>query len=400
MVNASANNNKFYRQIPCGNGEWVAEYGRVGGKAQKRKYSMSQWDAKYYEKINKGYVDQSYLAEDLMEVKEQKEDLEYTPIKNKNIADIVQKLRQMAKDVINENYSIHSDMVTRAMVDEAQRLINRLMLIRSVDSFNETLLKLFATIPRKMKSVKDFLAKDIRDFTKIIKNEQDLLDVMSGQIFQKTESKKEERTEKKEYLSDKTILEQLGLVFEECDNKDIAAIRTALGNMSSSFSRAWKVTNLKTQANFDNFVSENKIKETKLLFHGSRNENWWSIINSGLVLRPTNAVITGKMFGYGLYFAPKAEKSIGYTSLRGSYWANGHSDVGYLALISVAYGKPYDVYSFDNKYGSFNYEKLQKTCKGANSLHAHAGKMLRNDEIVVYNESQCTIKYLIEIKRN
>lgn len=399
MVNASANNNKYYRQIPCGNGEWIAEYGRVGGKPQRRKYSMSQWETKYYEKIRKGYIDQSYLAEDLIEEKEKKEDLKYKPIENKNIADIVKKLRQMAKDVIDENYSIRSDKVTKAMVDEAQVLINRLIRIESVDCFNETLLELFSVIPRKMKSVKDFLAKDTSDFAKIIKNEQDLLDVMDGQIFKK-ETKKAKQTEEKKSLSDKTILEQLGLIFEECDNKDIAVIRTALGNMSSSFSRAWKVTNLETQDKFDDFVKENKIKETKLLFHGSRNENWWSIINTGLVLRPTNAVITGKMFGYGLYFAPKAEKSIGYTSLRGSYWANGHSDVGYLALISVAYGKPYDVYSFDNKYGSFNYEKLQKTCKGANSLHAHAGKMLRNDEIVVYNESQCTIKYLIEIKRN
>lgn len=399
MVNASANNNKYYRQIPCGNGEWIAEYGRVGGKPQRRKYSMSQWETKYYEKIKKGYIDQSYLAEDLIEEKEKKEDLKYKPIENKNIADIVKKLRQMAKDVIDENYSIRSDKVTKAMVDEAQVLINRLIRIESVDCFNETLLELFSVIPRKMKSVKDFLAKDTSDFAKIIKNEQDLLDVMDGQIFKK-ETKKAKQTEEKKSLSDKTILEQLGLIFEECDNKDIAVIRTALGNMSNSFSRAWKVTNLETQDKFDDFVKENKIKETKLLFHGSRNENWWSIINTGLVLRPTNAVITGKMFGYGLYFAPKAEKSIGYTSLRGSYWANGHSDVGYLALISVAYGKPYDVYSFDNKYGSFNYEKLQKTCKGANSLHAHAGKMLRNDEIVVYNESQCTIKYLIEIKRN
>lgn len=399
MVNASANNNKYYRQIPCGNGEWIAEYGRVGGKPQRRKYSMSQWETKYYEKIRKGYIDQSYLAEDLIEEKEKKEDLKYKPIENKNIADIVKKLRQMAKDVIDENYSIRSDKVTKAMVDEAQVLINRLIRIESVDCFNETLLELFSVIPRKMKSVKDFLAKDTSDFAKIIKNEQDLLDVMDGQIFKK-ETKKAKQTEEKKSLSDKTILEQLGLIFEECDNKDIAVIRTALGNMSNSFSRAWKVTNLETQDKFDDFVKENKIKETKLLFHGSRNENWWSIINTGLVLRPTNAVITGKMFGYGLYFAPKAEKSIGYTSLRGSYWANGHSDVGYLALISVAYGKPYDVYSFDNKYGSFNYEKLQKTCKGANSLHAHAGKMLRNDEIVVYNESQCTIKYLIEIKRN
>lgn len=116
------------------------------------------------------------------------------------------------------------------------------------------------------------------------------------------------------------------------------------------------------------------------------------------MFKPTNAVITGKMFGYGIYYAPKARKSLGYTSLSGSYWARGNSNSGFMALMDVAYGKPYDVYSFDSKYYNFNYDSLQRTCPGANCLHAHEGSMLRNDEIIVYKEEQCTIHYLIELK--
>ena len=145
-------------------------------------------------------------------------------------------------------------------------------------------------------------------------------------------------------------------------------------------------------------MTENNIKDTKLLFHGSRSENFWSIIKTGLVLRPTNAVITGKMFGYGCYYAPKCAKSIGYTSLSGSYWAHGGNNTAYMALFDVAYGTPYDVYNFDSKYYNLDYNKLQQFKPGANCLHAHADKgMLRNDEIVVYKEEQMTIKYLIEI---
>lgn len=188
------------------------------------------------------------------------------------------------------------------------------------------------------------------------------------------------------------------MVFEECNKKDIAIIKDALGSCSDKFYKAWRVKNIKTQRRYDDFVKENNIKNTKLLFHGSRNENWWSIINSGLVLKPTNAVITGKMFGYGIYYAPKARKSLGYTSLSGSYWARGNSSSGFMALMDVAYGKPYDVYSFDSKYYDFNYEKLQQVCKGANCLHAHEGSMLRNDEIIIYKEEQCTIRYLIELR--
>ena len=135
-----------------------------------------------------------------------------------------------------------------------------------------------------------------------------------------------------------------------------------------------------------------------MLFHGSRNENWWSIIQTGLILRPTNAIINGKMFGYGIYYAPKARKSLGYTSLNGSYWTKGHSSSGFMALMDVAYGKPYDVYSFDSKYYNFNYDALQRNCPGANCLHAHEGNMLRNDEIIIYKEEQSTIKYLVELK--
>lgn len=246
-----------------------------------------------------------------------------------------------------------------------------------------------------MSNVQGHLASSTNDFARIIQKEQDLLDVMRGQVVQHQVI---EETVDENTKNSNTILEQLGLEFEECDANDIAIIKTALGSCVDKFHKAWRVKNLKTQKRYDEFVKENKITNTKLLFHGSRNENWWSIINSGLVLKPTNAVITGKMFGYGIYYAPKARKSLGYTSLSGSYWARGSSNSGFMALMDVAYGKPYDVHSFDSKYYNFNYDALQRACPGANCLHAHEGSMLRNDEIIVYKEEQCTIHYLIELK--
>lgn len=393
MVTASANNNKYYKQIPHGD-TWTAEYGRIGASPQRREYPMSQWESKYREKINKGYKDQSDLVEDLIQVEKPKKS-EYREIENKVIAEIVERLQAMAKKAISENYTISSNKVTKAMIDEAQDVLTSLMAKKRIDSFNNTLLRLFTVIPRRMSNVQDYLAKSTKDFSEIIQKEQDLLDVMKGQVVQKQVVEEAQDTGEQQ---DITILEQLGLVFEECSEKDIKTIKKALGESAHKFHKAWKVTNLKTQERYDKFVKENNIKDTKLLFHGSRNENWWSIIGSGLVLKPTNAVITGKMFGYGIYFAPKAQKSLGYTSLSGSYWAKGSSNSGFMALMDVAYGKPYDVHSFDSKYYDFNYDKLQKACPGANCLHAHAGSMLRNDEVIVYQESQVTIKYLVELK--
>ena len=79
MVTASANNNKYYRQIPNGD-TWIAEYGRVGSNPQRRTYPMSQWESKYKEKIKKGYVDQTDLAEDLMQVEKSKQNNKYKEI--------------------------------------------------------------------------------------------------------------------------------------------------------------------------------------------------------------------------------------------------------------------------------------------------------------------------------
>lgn len=392
MVTASANNNKYYKQIPHGD-NWTAEYGRVGSSPQRREYSMSQWESKYREKLKKGYVDQSVLVEDLIQV-EAKDKSEYKKIKNKVIAEIVDRLQSMARKAISDNYTISSNKVTQAMVDEAQNIITDLLDINKLEDFNDMLLKLFVTIPRKMGNVKYYLATTNVDFSDIIQREQDLLDVMKGQVIQHQVEEKPNETEK--YNS--TILEKLGLEFSECDNNDIAIIKSSLGSCADKFYKAWKVKNIQTQKKFDDFIKNNNISNTKLLFHGSRNENWWSIINTGLVLKPTNAVITGKMFGYGIYYAPKARKSLGYTSLSGSYWAKGNANSGFMALMDVAYGKPFDVYSFDSRYYNFNYNELQKCCPGANCLHAHEGSMLRNDEIIVYKEEQSTIKYLIELK--
>lgn len=392
MVTASANNNKYYKQIPHGD-SWTAEYGRVGSSPQRREYSMSQWESKYREKIKKGYVDQSELVEDLIQV-EAKDKSEYKKIENKAIAEIVDRLQSMARKAISDNYTISSNKVTQAMVDEAQNIITDLLDIHKLEDFNDMLLKLFVTIPRKMGNVKYYLATTSIDFSDIIQREQDLLDVMKGQVIQHQVEEKPNETEK----YNNTILEKLGLEFSECDNNDIAIIKSSLGSCADKFYKAWKVKNIQTQKKFDDFIKNNNISNTKLLFHGSRNENWWSIINTGLVLKPTNAVITGKMFGYGIYYAPKARKSLGYTSLSGSYWAKGNANSGFMALMDVAYGKPFDVYSFDSRYYNFNYNELQKCCPGANCLHAHEGSMLRNDEIIVYKEEQSTIKYLIELK--
>ena len=396
MVDGDGNHNKYYRMIPQGD-RFVAEYGRVGAGMQTRSYAISQFRKKYSEKIAKGYVDRTALMEDLIVKDKPKGNDGFKAILNRVIADIVDRLQAMANKAVADNYTVSSNKVTADMVSSAQQLLGELSRAASaggypVEKFNTALIELFGIIPRKMPNVNVYLAQHEADYEKILQREQDLLDVMRGQIYVPAPVSEEDAKDEGE----QTILEAHGLIFEEITEEDAVKIKSCLGSCADKFHRAWRVTNHKTQKAFDEFVHSGQVG-TKLLWHGSRNENWWSIIKSGLILRP-NAIITGKMFGYGIYFATKARKSLGYTSISGSYWAKGNSSSGFMGLYEVAYGKPYDVHSFHSSYHNLDYDGLQRMCPGAHCLHAHEGQMLRNDEIIVYKECQTTIKYLVELR--
>lgn len=391
----TANNNKYYNCFPEGD-QFRVEYGRVDATKTTAYYPMSKWNSQISSKLKKGYKDVTDLKKDLVEeISSTNPESPYREIENEAIRLIVEKLQSLARDTIRKNYTVKASAVTQDMVDAAQKIIDELANNSStIDEFNANLLKLFTVIPRKMGDVRDYLADTTDDFAKIITKEQDLLDVMRGQIYVKPEVDPTVTTEKKQ----QTILEELGLVMEETTRDDVALIKTLMNESADKFKKAWRVTNLKTQERFDKFVKENDIKDTRLLFHGSRSENWFSIIKTGLMIRPSNAVYTGSMFSDGIYFAPKCQKSIGYTSLSGAYWTRGGSNTAYMALFEVAYGTPHVIYQHDSSCYHLNYDVLQNKNPKCHCLHAKADKgMLRNDEIVFYRNDQMTIKYLIEI---
>lgn len=386
MVDGNGNHNKFYRMIDNGNGTWTAEYGRVGANPQIKTYAMYQWRQKYEEKIRKGYVDRSDLC--ITPVKQQSNS-SHKEIEEPSVKRIVDYLMLKAKDSVRQNYTVSSDQVTPAMVQEADRALVRLSRASSIPEFNENLIKLCTIIPRRISNVEGYMAHSSDEMGKIVQRESDLLDVMRGQVISQTAI----ATPSDEKKEDTTILEALGLKMREVSSNEESIILKSLGNEAHRYTRAWRVTNKKTQKRFNDYIKAHDIKSTKLLWHGSRTENWWSILQTGLVLKPTNAIITGKMFGYGIYYATKAAKSLGYTSLSGSYWAGGRSKTGIMALIDVAYGNPLHVYNYNYRYQQFTAKDMTQY----DSLHAHAGASLRNDEIIVYREEQCTIKFLVEL---
>ncbi len=407
-VNPEHNNNKYYKMVDLEDGTWGAYYGRVGEKQGESLFSHHaevpyvypayMYYLKLQEKLLKGYRDVTKLHA----TGKGTENARYKPLESEKIKTLVETLMQFANAVVESNYTIAAADVTPQMVTAAKTELAALRKLKRVSSFNKHLLELMHILPRRIDGegqhgVQRMLAQTSSDFGSIIIRESNLLQIMEGQI--RASAQRNGKLEKSD--PDKTILDVLGIEIYEAWPEQVEVVKRHLSDtLQPKLSAVYRVINKQTQKRFNDYLlsckKEGKNRKVKQFWHGSENENWFSILQNGLLLNP-NAKITGKMFGQGIYFAPSDIKSYNYTSARGSYWKNGTSNVAYMGLYATVYGTPYDVYTYNGISSAFSYEDLQQRKRGASCLHAHASNgMLRNDEVVFYQESQVTINYLCE----
>lgn len=374
------NNNKYYYMTDLNNGSFKVQYGRVGGSETVLTYPMRDWDKKYNEKIKKGYID----VTEKVAVAKKKSELD---IEDNDVRDLIQFLMDCARQSIKRDYIVSADEVTQEQINEVQITLNSLNArVNSdniyVDAFNNDLKYIYTIIPRKMYDTRAYFLKDKdkKFVIELLQTEQQRLDTLKSQIsLNKIDS-------------EKITLNDLGFTCEIAPEEDREFIRNNTDFRLTNH-RVFKISNNATEAVFN----PNKLK-TKLLYHGSRNENFLSILQTGLKIRPKGVQTTGSMFGDGIYAANKARKSIGYTSLRGSYWASGSSNKAYLAIFEFATGKEWKVLDgqkWSGWMGRIN--KQQVNDKGYDSVFAQGGADLRNDEYIVYDSTQVTIRYLIEL---
>jgi poly [ADP-ribose] polymerase len=442
MVTA-ANNNKYYEMKQLSDDFFSVSYGRVGQRAAINEYSMYQWESKYREKVRKGYKDVTHLFREELEKKSSKNAsvnsnyqnslASWSAIKNGEVRELFRHLTQYANRSLSHNYEVSAADVTLLQVEEAQTILNNLT--KKVDfksnkiskkdlenfdtiNFNAFLLELYGTIPRKMESVQKYLleytvgktvSKQILERArKLLTSEQETLDVMRGEVELRLQQEKKNSLKtdavKIKKQDEKTLLDALGIevsILDEKKSKDaiqIKRIKKMMQDEVGKFVNAYSVKDIAQEQIFSKNLKESKYRTTELLWHGSRNENWLSILKTGLVLRPTNALITGKMFGYGLYFADKCRKSLNYTSLRGSHWTAGNDNKAFLAIYEIHTGRQLQLDKYENWCGGLTYENLKKQNSEADSLFAKGGIDLLNNEFIIYKENQCTIRYLVEVQ--
>lgn len=393
------NNNKYYKMKENGDDTFTVNYGRVGGKNTTQTYPMSQWNSKYNQKLKKR---KDYQYKDITHLRAgTTKSNKFSNESSAKVQSILDDLQTYSGKSVSKNYTISSDAVTKTQINTAQNLVDDLtslivpkkrqkLSLSLIGDVNDICTELYTIIPRKMKKVQDFLLNSKTRNTKtlaeeIIVNEQQILDVMAQQV-----SLSKAKTTKQQTMSS-----ALGIDVVPVLKTEEIMIKKMMGTESKKYKRAFKLINKSTQDRFEKRVKKSYKDTCKLFWHGSRNENWLNIIKTGLLIRPSGVVLTGAMFGNGIYFADKARKSMGYTSVQGSYWARGGSNTGYLALYDVNVGHWLKSSSYSG-YGTLNYGNLRK--KGYDSFFANStGGHLYNNEYIVYDKDQCTVKYIIEI---
>lgn len=440
-IDESSNDYKFYMLFhEQGNNQIGATYGRIGGsegiagyntnKDRRTFYSNEIYWFKYYEKLNKGYVDMTEMTkfeftrhgvviagEKLKEEDKQQKPVqpvqkepEYAPIQETATRKIIESLIAQQRGVVKANYnyssasSLRTDFTEKAF-ETAQKLLKELSEAAErakeagdISEFKSTYKKLLLTIPRKIMDVGEYINranfsdKKSPDYVdKIMEHEQMLLDALRGVVDAdkaEQEAQAAQTDEKKQ-----TVLDAHGLQMRTADFSDEFDALEKMGENAHQVTAVLRFRNEKTASRYDKMCETLDIPKSKqhLLWHGSRTENWWSILRTGLSLNP-NAIITGKMFGQGIYTAPKAQKAGGYTDRSGSYWAHGNHQYGYMALCRVAVGNPYHPsYVLGSSFG------LHNLPDGKDSVWAKAKSgFLWNDEVIVYREEQIDVYALVQ----
>lgn len=385
-----ANNNKYYEMIYEGGSNFTINYGRIELTKTTLQKPISKWNSIYNEKVKKGYKDITDLVS--VQITESKGDgsSSYKEIKNKNVNIFIDLMRKYTDNLVSKTYSVKCDNVSEKQIKEAQKILDELtkMPEDNVNDINEKLIELYTIIPRFMSNTKRHLLPNI-DFSKTLSSEQDNLDAMSFQVSVYQEDKKND--EKPEKKDKGTFLDTLNIEMDEVDDLNTPEIKYIIDQLDKrKINQVFKVNKNHENNIFDNWLKQQNNKQTRHLIHGTRCTSVIPILREGLKIRPAgNYQFSGKVYGEGNYFSEVTNKSLNYT---------GYDNDRILIIYEVHTGNPF-VYNGWYRGNSFslNYKELSK--RGYDSTHVSAGGGLLNSEIIVYNENQCRVKYIIWLKR-
>lgn len=382
------NNNKYYEMKWDGiSSNFDVTYGRNESTATKVSYPISQWEKKFQEKVKKGYKDKTHIksvTEVTTHAPEAEEKL--SKIEDSKVELFIELMQRYTKNLVSKTYKVKYQDVTQAQVDNAQKFIDRLRKTdkKDVTSLNNLLLELYMEIPRYMGNVKDYLMPNI-NLDKTLQQEQDNLDAMAAQVAMYQKQQTPKKADKKQKKETKTLLDLLGVKM-----KEVKVVPQEVKDLVNQVNRhrveaLFEATKPFEDERFDKWMATQKNKQTKLVYHGTKNVSVIPIIEQGLKIRPSgNFQFTGKVYGDGNYFSEEYTTSIGYA---------GYDADKVMLIYEVHVGNPYTYGSYPSL--NLRYSELQKHGYDCTYLKGSGG---RQQMVIAYNEPQCKLKYILWLK--
>ena len=274
-VNPECNNYKFYHLRPTGS-VINATYGRIGSqrgeafgvKDLSQPYESYLYWVRYYEKISKGYVDQTeiYLSPKKARKTAKKVKVEPTdetkPKINQLSAALYSQLKGYARHVVRQNLRNYEN-ITAKQISKGKYFLRQMGQRVTVKGFNSQLKNLISISPRNTRDVSALFAKSVNDFAAIVQREENLLLAMEAMV-------QGEKTP--EYIVPEECFEAHGIKVLPATEKQKTDIMSRLSaNLQGKVKNIYRVINPKQQERFDNYLKTENIKKVKMFWHGSRN---------------------------------------------------------------------------------------------------------------------------------
>lgn len=407
LVEVDTNNNKFWNGTLYDNDDVLVEWGRIGMKAQSKLHKgegISKLEEKEREKLKKGYTHQKTIEVgkttssvavvqkgDLTDIAK-KQIKTGNPLLEKLIDRLVQanihqitSSTQITFDAKTGLFSTPLGIVTKDGIDEARTILAQIKNIGKLDKAKREISLYMRIVPQNIGM--KFNPESIFGSDELLRKQSDLLDSLesSYQALQ-TPSPSAPTSNKQEVVFDV----KLDIVGDTKDRKRISDKfhETRKSMHSSSRLDVKEIYSVCISTVHAKFQEGKKVGNIMELWHGTKKANLLSILKSGLkVSPPSTAAIAGKMFGNGVYFSDQSTKSLNYAY---GYWDGKYDNNCFMFLANVAMGKPYT----PDSWGRGNLPRA-----GFDSTYAKAGVSgVMNNEMIVYNENQYDLTYLVEFE--
>ena len=134
--------------------------------------------------------------------------------------------------------------------------------------------------------VREIMAQSEKDFIRIIQREDDLFKAMEGSAAGNGSN---------DIPADSFGQHDIE-VYEVTERQRAEVLRQLNDNLKPKVRKIYRVIPRKQKKRFNQYLRDHNIRTVKQFWHGSRNQNWMSIILNSLKLNP-DAITTGDMYG-------------------------------------------------------------------------------------------------------